>query len=545
MKRTGFLEGAFIAYVAIIISKVLGALYSIPFYKMVGDEGGVIYSCAYNIYALFLDISTCGIPIAVSIAISEYNAKGMYRSKERAYRIAFVAVAVVSLLSFVLLQIFAGQIGAYFMKGMTEGVTAEQVASGIRAVSTCLLIAPFLSLKRGYLQGHKILAPTSTSQMLEQIVRIAVVLGGAYLAIYKFDKSKTFAVCIALTGAAVGALAAYVYLEFKYRRNRFLFSETEEKGIALASRKEIARKIGSYCLTIVIVSVANSVYGIVDMKMLLSGLHNLHYADQQVQVIASISSTWIPKICMIITALSMGLTTSLAPHMAESRAKGEMEKANHTLNQAVSALLMIAVPIAGGMMLLAEPLFRLFYGYNDFGAGILQVSTVVTVMACVATTVGMSMQSMQRGKMVCMATICGIIANAGLDLPLIYLFDAIGIPAYLGAPTASVVGQLVAVTILMVSLHRSCQFSFMPIFRNVLRIILPMAAMLLAVYGIRYVWPIVETRGVRLVLQLVAFAVVGAIVYFALCLLTGAVSGAVGDGFVQKLREKFLPRKKK
>ena len=57
MKKNGFMEGAIIATIAIIISKVLGVLYVIPFYKIIGEQGGALYGYAYNIYNIFLIIS--------------------------------------------------------------------------------------------------------------------------------------------------------------------------------------------------------------------------------------------------------------------------------------------------------------------------------------------------------------------------------------------------------------------------------------------------------------------------------------------------------
>ena len=66
MKKDSFLKGTLVASIAIIITKILGVLYVIPFYKIIGEEGGVLYSYAYNIYNLFLNISTAGIPIATS-----------------------------------------------------------------------------------------------------------------------------------------------------------------------------------------------------------------------------------------------------------------------------------------------------------------------------------------------------------------------------------------------------------------------------------------------------------------------------------------------
>ena len=48
MKKDSFIKGMFAAYAAIVITKLLGALYSIPFYDIIGENGGVIYSCVYN-----------------------------------------------------------------------------------------------------------------------------------------------------------------------------------------------------------------------------------------------------------------------------------------------------------------------------------------------------------------------------------------------------------------------------------------------------------------------------------------------------------------
>ena len=86
MKKDSFLKGTIVASIAIIISKILGVLYVIPFYKIIGENGGVLYSYAYNIYNLFLNISTAGIPIALSLIISEYIALGMFDAKERTFK---------------------------------------------------------------------------------------------------------------------------------------------------------------------------------------------------------------------------------------------------------------------------------------------------------------------------------------------------------------------------------------------------------------------------------------------------------------------------
>ena len=58
LKRHSFMQGAFIATFGIVLCKIIGMLYVIPFYAIIGDRGGALYGYAYSIYSIFLGIST-------------------------------------------------------------------------------------------------------------------------------------------------------------------------------------------------------------------------------------------------------------------------------------------------------------------------------------------------------------------------------------------------------------------------------------------------------------------------------------------------------
>lgn len=542
MKKNGFVEGAVAAYAAIIVTKLLGALYGIPFYGIIGDTGGIIYSCAYNVYSLLLDISTSGIPVAMSILISEYSARGQYYTEKRAYRLGLQLIGILSLLAFAVLQLFAPQIERFFLADMTEGVAVGDIETAIRVMAFCLLIVPFLSLRRGYLQGHKFIAVASQSQVIEQVVRIAVVLASSYVAIRVLQLGTVTGVCFALSGAAVGAAAALLYLQVKSRRSAALFHTGECTETHAAPRSVILRRIFSCCLTIVIVSMANSIYNLVDMKMLLLGLHRIGFTDEATQTIASVASTWIPKISMILVALPLGLTSSIAPHMAESYAAGDRKGVNRKFNQALGTLFLLLLPLSVGMILFAEPIYRVFYGSSPYGASILQFSAVINVIGSVGTVASMTLQSVNRGKAVCFYTVIGLAANAALDLPFIYLFQWLGWPAYLGASFSSVLGQALTAWLLLRFMKRQLRFTFRPAVRTFLRSFLPTLAMLAVVWPLHAVWPPVETRGLALVAQLAVDALCGAAVYLPLAYKTGAVRDVFGSDALQKLRHRLTGR---
>ena len=542
MKKNGFVEGAAIAYLAIVITKLLGALYNIPFFEIIGERGGIVYSFAYNIYVLFLDISTSGIPIAISIVISEYATKGMYKTKEKAYKLGLRIVVGVSFLAFLILEIFAKQLASFIISDMTSGVTIDEVAVAIRAVAFCLLIVPFLSMKRGYLQGHKVLSASSTSQVIEQLVRIVFVLAGSSIVVYAFKLNTTVGACVALFGASVGASAALAYLIVKSRKSKDLFlCPVEEKE---ESTKDILKKIFVYCASIVLVSVSTSLYSIVDMKLLLVGLQNIGFSDMDTQSISSIASNWIPKICMIVVALSMGLTNSIAPHMAESFSKGKMDEVTLKLNQGIGTILLVSVPMAAGVVVLAEPVYRIFYGYDEYGPNILMLAIVLNVLASIVAVVSMAMQSIDCGKQVVIFTLVGVVVNACMDLPMIYLFNNIGIPAYLGATAASIIGELLTLTLLLISLYRKHKVNYKSSLKIGLKIIVPVAVMVLVVILLKHLWPVVNSRGIVFILQLAVYAIAGAAVYGVLAYLFGAVTDVIDKNTIKGLLRKLhLTRK--
>lgn len=544
MHKNGFVEGAAIAYAAIMLTKLMGAVYNIPFYSIIGDKGGILYSYAYSIYTLFLDISTAGIPIAISIVISEYNSLGKFRSKEKAYSLGLGMVVAISLAAFAFLQLCSKQIGGYFLKDMTEGVTVDEVAFSVRAVSYCLLIVPFLSMKRGYLQGHKFLAAPSQSQVIEQFVRIVFVLCGSYIAIKLLHTDVTIGVGVALAGAAVGAGVALIYLLRAYHASREQFPVSGSAEAAPDSSGKILKNIFSHCATLVLVSVTMSVYNLVDLKMLLLGLHKLGYSDESTQLISSIASTWIPKICMIISALSIGLTSSIAPFIAENYARKRWGAIRMKLNQAIGTVLAVTVPLGIGVIIFAEPVYRLFYGESLYGGSILQLAIVVNVLGSITTVIGMAMQSMNLGKATCFYNILGVIINTALDLPLIYLFDAMGLPAYLGASAASIAGQIVTAALLLRVLKRTICFRYRPTISFLIRVAPAAALMTGAVLLVKFLWPVSDGRGLLLILQFLVYAAVGGAVYLPLVYRWQVLSDVFGTKMMQRITGKLGIRKR-
>lgn len=540
LKKNGLVEGSMISYISIVITKILGVLYVIPFYAVIG-AGEYIYTSAYTLYNLVLNASTSGVPTAMSILVADYNTRGLQKTKQKLYRVGLLAVGGISIAIFLILQIFAGSFAGFYMSNMADGavVNRASVANAIRAVSVCLLFAPFLSVKRGYLQGHNYIAHSSYSQVVEQIVRIAVALGGAYFVISILGFDVGVGVNVALIGAAAGAAIALLYLQLK-TAGSMQTAEYAVENERVLSTKSIVFQILRYSIPVVIVATSTNLYEIVDMKLIVTALSNiLNYSADATQAIASTMANWTPKICMLVSALSMGLTASMVPSITSSYAKKKYGEVNRKFVLSINTIIVVALPLAIGLSMLSKPVYTLFYSNSEYGATALKVMCFSSVIASVKIVVCMALQALGRARLVCGCTLLGLLINALLDLPMILLFNVIGLPPYLGAIFASILGFSATIAIAMRALKKNMHFRYVAIVRTLIKAVLPCAALIVSVLLLKLIIPIPETRGIMLILVLGLFGIVGASVYGLVAYKMHLIQDVFGENFFDTILRKL------
>ena len=461
MKKNSFIEGTIIATLCIVIVKVLGMVYVIPFYAIVESAGAALYAYAYNIYGLFLEVATAGIPNAVSKIINEYNTLDKQEAKIRTFKIGKRLLSVIAIIAFLILFIFAPQIAGLIIGDLTGGNTIEDVTFVIRCVSFALLVFPFLSVSRGFFQGHNIISVSSVSQVIEQLARVLVIICGSYIALKWLHLDLTTAVGVAVFGAFIGGLCALFYVRSKLKQNKKALALDETFLVKdEVTNKEIIKKIIKYAIPVVIVSIAFTIYNNVDMILVLRTMNYLGMDAEEVEFIATGVSTWAPKISIVITSVVLGLSASLIPNMVEAFTLKKYDELNHKFNKSLQIILFISLPMCVGISLLASSVWTVFYGYNSLGTSILTVAIFAPLFSNLYTVCNHTLQSMNKFKWVYISSITGIVLNALLDVPFMLLFDFIGVPAYYGATLATVVGFGVTVIIAMIYLKREFEFKY-------------------------------------------------------------------------------------
>ena len=546
MKKSGFIEGTVIATAAIVITKILGMLYVIPFYAMIGIQGSALYAYAYNIYVIFLDISSAGLPVAISKIIKEYNTLGMMDAKVRAYRLGKKIINFVSIAAFIILFVFAEAIASLILGDLQGGNTIADVAFVIRCVSFAILVIPFLSVSKGYLQGHNIINVSSFSQVIEQVVRITVILGGSYIALNILHLSLTTSVGIAVFGAFAGGLAAIMYILFNMRKHKKELSLSENVKKDKITDKEIIKKLISYAVPFIIIDVGVSVYNFVDMVLISRTMTSLGFDAATTEFITSSVSAWAGKISMVVNSIAMGLTVSLIPNIVEAFTLKKWELVESRLNKALQIILVTCIPMVLGISLLATPIWSVFYGTEqlELGGLVLAVYIFVSLFFNLYMVTSSTLQSLNKFKAVYFTTLLGYITNALLDVPFMLICNALGLEPFIGAILASVCGYSLSVFTALRVLKKEQKLKYGDTFKTLLKTLVPATVMVVVVLLLKMVVPVNYASKASCILYIAVISIIGAIVYLVIAYKQGLLDKVFGREYLNKIIKKITFGKK-
>lgn len=554
MKKDNFLKGAFVATLCLVLTKILGVVYVIPFYSIIGSRGNVLYGAAYNIYAIFLNLSTMGLPLAISKMVSEYNTLDYQYIKKRTYKLAGSFMIITSIITTIALLIAApllakniiklniyqgqttaiGALGYYTCEYITGDIMISGITEVIRVSASAIIFVTLISMIRGYLQGLKYISPSSVSQVIEQFVRVLVILLGSYLCMNIFKTSLATAVSVAVFGATLGAIAAYIYLSYKKRKipenNNYEIKE-EEKTI---TDKNLLRKIVTYTVPFIVMELIGTSFQLVDMFTVVRTLTSYGFSGTDSSTIMNIVTTLGTKLNVIVMSIANGIVVSLLPSLTSDYVQGNIEGVKNKINRTLQIIFYITIPMAVGLSLLAEPVWNVFYGQSFYGPRVFRLSIFVSIFGSIFTNVVVTMQSLSRYKKMYLGLFLGFGFNAIMNIPFMILFGKIGLPMYYGNLVATMIGYLITILICLIDIKKAININYKQSIKDLFIIIFTCIIMSSVILIIKQFVPMGNTSRMISILIIGLYAIIGCIIYFLITYKLGMFDRILGFKFKRK-----------
>ncbi|MCD2137245.1 putative polysaccharide biosynthesis protein [Salinicoccus halitifaciens] len=533
-------RGTFFLTLATLITKILGMLYLIPFYAIMdGEENLALYGYAYTPYTIMLSIAAAGVPGAVSKYVAKYNALGAYQTSQKLYRSSLWVMIGSGLLAFIALYIAAPYIANLqtLAAGSGEGSwSAEDITRIIRIIGIAVIIIPFMATFRGIFQGFESFGPTSASSVVEQVVRIAVLLGGAYIVLYVLGGTVQTANEVAVFAAFIGGLGAIATLLYFWRKRRPHIQklvDSDETGYDF-SYKEMYGEIIRYGIPFIIVGISIPVIIFIDQLTHNNGL-------ALAGVPARYHDTWFGmlnltthKLVMIPTSLAAAFAITILPFITKNFQRKQMDDVHHQIKLMIMMLLFFAVPAAAGMMILSAPLYTSFFEYNEVAIQILLFYAPVSIIISLFSITCSIVQGIDKQNLTLYVVLAVIVVKLAVNIPLIMQFHTVG--AVMGTALALGLGVVLNLWII----KKYGKFHIRPLMKPLLQIGFYTIVMLLAVeivYLVLMFYLDVEQK-LDSVIILAITVPIGASVYILLSFRSGLADEILGSR-ADKIRRKL------
>lgn len=353
-KKQSFMVGAAILTVSTLVVKLLGLLFSVPLANFISEAGMSYFYTAYDIFAIFLMLSTAGLPIAVSRMVGTACSQGRQKEADRVFSVAFWLFFGLGLAGCLVMF--------FFSRPIARLMGNPGAAHAIMALSPTLFFISIMSALRGYFQGRSNMVPTAVSQTIEAVTKVIIGVGLALYMISRYD-SDAWAAVGAIVGVSISAGLGTIYLTaYKLRQNRRdrqreQSGEAPEFAVDLGvSRREMLTSLIRFAVPITLGSCFLSLLDTVDAAILMERLQTaagmtLLQAESLRGVLGHAR-----KFFDLPGAFVIPISTSLLPALSGALGAGDSRSAERIGALSLQVTLLIAVPAAVGMSLFAQPI---------------------------------------------------------------------------------------------------------------------------------------------------------------------------------------------
>ena len=421
-KTGGFIMQAGILAAAGIIVRLIGILYRSPLVAIIGDEGNGYYNTAYTIYTIILLISSYSIPAAISKVIAARLAKREYRNAQRIFTCSFIYVMI------------TGGIGSILCFFGAEFFVGQNSAAVLRVFAPTIFLSGLLGVFRGYFQAHRTMLQTSFSQIIEQILNAAVSLLAAYwLMGLVANKDATTQAIYGAVGSALGTgsgvLIALVFMGMIYLLNRPTIQKRIErdKTEVLLGYGEIFKIIILMVTPVVLSTFIYNVNTASNLKFYQEIMQVFRgYSEVEATTNYGLYSGKAMQIINIPVAIASSMSAAIIPTIARTYEMHARQETNMKVAQAIKVTMLISIPSAVGLFVLAKPVVLLLYPQKatvDIVAALIRTMAVAVVFYGLSTLTNAVLQGTGKVNKPVLHALCALIVQTLILVPLLLYTD--------------------------------------------------------------------------------------------------------------------------
>lgn len=457
LNKVSFTKNIIILLIAHVLIKILGVVNKIYLTNKegFGDEGNAIYSSAFQIYALFLTITSIGIPNAVAKLVSGRLATGDTKGAHRIFKISILAFGFLGFIISLFVYLFAHTIA-------TNWLQIPEAELSLLALSPSIFFVSITSVIKGYFNGRENLSVGANSQTIEQIFRTSITI----ILIEFIAKTTGLDTKVMAAGAAVASTLAeiicFIYL-YKYYRSVQKEIANEIKisvNYKYTGRRKTIKEILFVSVPMSIAPIIGGINKNIDSMTIVRGLKNF-MTDTEAKLQYGILSGKIDTLVAFPLSFNAAFTSTLIPAVSSAKATGNFDIAKRKVEFSMLISLLIGLPCTMGMIILAEPILKLLFPNQPSGALLLQISSVSITFIMLNQNISAVLHGLGKTIIPAIALIIGSFIKLALNTILVKINPNICIiGGTVGAAISTVICNIFTFIVSIYILKRNMYINF-------------------------------------------------------------------------------------
>lgn len=404
-KKQNFITGASILFGAMVVVKILGAVFKLPIGNILTPVGMAYFNTAYQLFVTIYALTVTGFSAAMARMMAVYAEHGRFQDGKRLLHLAQG--------TFLLLGICGMVLMVWCSNTFSNLVKMPDARYAMIAMAPAILFSCMMAAYRGYYEGLRNMTPTAISQIVEVGTKLGLGILCSYgVMIYAkrsflaegmlfgtpmqtLEQAQAAALPLAAAAAMIGislsTLAGYLYLRVQFHRTRLMTAAHPiQESAPPLSRRQILFALCVTALPITLSAVALNLTNMIDVITITSRLKHLDAAypgyfeslygayrrsDQQMHELIYGAYTFALPFFSIISAFTALLGKSALPNVTAAFVSGDQRQLRHTIESVLRFTALIAIPTGIGLFVLADEIITLFHG-NIPGAVVLMAPSL-------------------------------------------------------------------------------------------------------------------------------------------------------------------------
>ena len=385
-----FINSVIILLIGGLLTKLLGMFIKIMMSRLIGTEGLGLYMMVLPTFSLFIGIGQFGLPTALSKLVAEKRKNNIK---------LFFSILPISLFINLLLII-------------TILVIAPVLATNLLHDPRCYLpilaiavVIPFTSLSsicRSYFFGKEKMVPHVVSNLLEDIVRLTLMIIGIP---FFLPKGLEYAVCYIILSNVISEGVSILVLFL------FLPKKIQLKKEDLIPKKDYMKESLSIGIPNTTGRLLGSIGYFLEPILLTTTLLSLGYSSKFITTEYGILSGYVMPLLLLPSFFTMAISQALLPVVSREYTRGNYTFVRRKIKQAILYSLAIGIPVTIFFIIFPELPLKLIYHTKE-GISYMRFLAPVCLFQYIQSPLSSCLDAMGRSRDAMIATTIGVIIRS-------------------------------------------------------------------------------------------------------------------------------------